>query len=76
MIMAGNKEAVLMQLQLVNIHGTLYYDLVYAHTDDEQPRSARIGKEDIYADPQPGDRVRVAYTMNVVTGIQRAEESA
>ena len=46
---------------------------VYAHTDDRQPRSARIGKEDIYADPQPNDAVRVAYMMNVVTGVQRRE---
>jgi hypothetical protein len=73
MIMSGAKDATLLQVQLLDIHGTYYYDLVYAHTDDRQPRSARIGKEDIYADPQPNDAVRVAYMMNVVTGVQRRE---
>lgn len=69
MIMAGSKDAVIINLQLLNIHGTYYYDLVYAHIDDQQPRTARIGKEDIYANPQPGDTVQVAYLMNVVTGV-------
>lgn len=71
MFLSGAKDAVLLQIQLVDIHGTYYYDLVFAHTDDQQPRQARIGKDDIYTDPQPGDKVRVAYVMNVVTGIQR-----
>lgn len=75
MIMSGSKDAVLMQVQLIDIHGTYYYDLVYAHTDDRQPRRARIGKDDIYADPQPGDAVRVAYLMNVVTAVQRSVDS-
>lgn len=71
MIMSGAKEAVLGGVQLINIHGTYYYDLVYTHTDDQQPRTARIGKDDIYANPQPGDGVRVSYLMNVVTAVQK-----
>lgn len=73
MIMAGTRDATLLQIQLLDIHGTYYYDLVYAHTSDQQTRSARIGKEDIYPNPQPGDAIRVAYVMNVVTGVQRRE---
>jgi hypothetical protein len=73
MILSGSKDAVLMQLRLLDIHGTFYYDIIYAHTDDRQSRTARIGKEDIYENPQPGDEVRVLYTMNVVTGIQRRD---
>jgi hypothetical protein len=72
MILAGSKEAVIQQLQLLDIHGTYFYDLVYAHSDDQQPRRARIGKEDIYENPQVGDAVKVFYTMNVVTSVQRA----
>lgn len=40
MIMAGTRDAVLRQVHLVNIHGTSFYDLEYAHNDDEQPRRA------------------------------------
>jgi hypothetical protein len=38
--------------------------------------TARIGKEDIYANPQPGDAVRVSYVMNVVTRVQRRDTPA
>lgn len=76
MIMSGAKDAVIQQIHMINIHGTYYYDIVYAHTDDNKPRSARIGKDDIYADPQPGDAVRVTYVMNVVTGMQRKTAGA
>jgi hypothetical protein len=72
MIMSGTKESVLVQIQLVDIHGTRYYDIVYRHKDDQQSRSARIGADDIYENPQPGDTVHVVYVMNVVTGMQRA----
>jgi hypothetical protein len=68
--MSGKKAAVLEQLQLLDIHGTYYYDLVYRHLDDNAPRRARIGREDIYNNPQPGDQVQVHYLMNVVTSVE------
>jgi hypothetical protein len=70
MIMSGKKAAVLEQLQLLDIHGTYYYDLVYRHLDETTARRARIGREDIYANPQPGDQVQVHYLMNVVTSVE------
>lgn len=70
MILSGSKDAVLQQVQLIDIHGTRFYDIVYAHTDSPQDlRRARIGAEDAYSGPQPGDPIRVSYLMNVVTGI-------
>lgn len=71
MIMSGAKEAQLLEVRFLDVHGTIYCDLVYAHAGDQQPRQARIGKEDVYADPQPGDLVKVRYVMNVVTGVER-----
>jgi hypothetical protein len=86
MIMSGAKDAVLQQVQFVDIHGTHYCDIVYTHGSDPQDspdspdkqhneplHKARIGKEDIYANPQPGDAVRVNYLMNVVTSVQRQD---
>lgn len=71
MIMSGSKEATLLQIQLLDIHGTFYYDLLYTHTDESQPRRARVGKEDVYTDPRPGDIVQISYLMNVVTAVRR-----
>ncbi|MFQ3631645.1 hypothetical protein [Roseiflexus sp.] len=72
MIMSGRKDAVLHNIQLIDIHGTRFYDIVFAHTDTpEQARRARIGVDDAYPDPQPGDAISVSYLMNVVTAIAR-----
>lgn len=71
MIMSGSKDAVLQAVQAVDIHGTLLYDLVYVHVGEDEQRRARVGAESIYADPRPGDAVRVSYLMNVATGVER-----
>jgi hypothetical protein len=70
--MSGKKDAVLHHIQLIDIHGTCFYDIVFAHTDaPDQMRRARIGVDDAYSDPRPGDDISVTYLMNVVTGIAR-----
>lgn len=72
MILAGSADATLLQVQLVDIHGSRFYDLVYAHADEpQQARRFRVGLEQIYADPQAGDAVSVSYLMNVPTEISR-----
>jgi hypothetical protein len=72
MIMSGKKDAVLHQVNLIDIHGTRFYDIIFSHTDTpDQLRRARIGVEDAYPDPRPGDAISVTYLMNVVTGIAR-----
>jgi len=69
--MSGSKEAVIEAVQGVDIHGTLFYDLLYRHEGEAQPRRARVGAESIYPGPQPGDAVRVSYLMNVATTVER-----
>jgi len=72
MIMSGTKDATLRTVRLIDIHGTRFYDLEYAHDDAPgQVRAARIGVESAYADPHPGDQVSVRYLMNVVTALER-----
>lgn len=72
MIMSGKKDATLRESRLVDIHGTRFYDIAYTHDDAPgQVRTARIGVDDAYPDPRPGDSIVVAYLMNVVTGIAR-----
>ena len=72
MILAGSKDAILHHVQLVSIHGTEFFDLVFAHDDaPDQAYRTRIGTESIYAQPQPGDLVAVTYMMNIPTAITR-----
>jgi len=71
MIVSGTADAILNVVQPINIHGTILYDLVYTHVGESQPRQARIGAESIYAEPRPGDAVRVTYLMNVATTVER-----
>ncbi|MEI7771303.1 MAG: hypothetical protein WCI67_15035 [Chloroflexales bacterium] len=72
MIMSGSREATIQAIQAVDIHGTVFYDLLYAHAGEAgQPRRARVGQESIYAGARAGDAVRVSYLMNVVTQLER-----
>jgi hypothetical protein len=72
MILSGSRTATLLEVRLVDIHGTRFYDIAFAHEDTpEQRRTARIGAEDAYPNPQPGDGITVSYVMSVVTGIAR-----
>jgi hypothetical protein len=73
-MVSGWKDAVIEQVQLVDIHGTRLYDLVYRH--DDAPGAllrARLGPEALYAAPRVGDRVRVSYVMGVATGMAQRE---
>lgn len=72
MFISGAKSAILRQVQLVDIHGTRFYDITFSHSDTpDQIRRARIGVEDAYHEPAPGDTISVQYVMNVVTAIVR-----
>jgi hypothetical protein len=70
--MSGKRDATLREVRLVDIHGTRFFDIVYTHdVEPELMRSARIGVEEAYPNPQPGDAINVSYLMNVATGIVR-----
>lgn len=71
MIVSGTREATLHEVQAVSIHGTILYDLVYSHVGETQPRRARLGAESVYAEPRPGDAIKVTYLMNVATAVTR-----
>lgn len=74
MIMSGTKDAVIEQVQLVDIHGTRLYDLVYRHDDmPEALLRARLGPEALYGVPTAGDRVRVSYLMGIATSMVRRD---
>lgn len=69
MILSGTREAVLLSVQRIDIHGTIFYDVTFHHAGETQPIRARIGAESVYPNPQPGDQVLVSYVVGVVTNI-------
>jgi hypothetical protein len=72
MIMSGSREASIQAIQAIDIHGTIFYDVTYAHRGEEgQLRRARVGQESIYAGAKAGDLARIIYLMNVVTSVER-----
>lgn len=71
-MLIGTHDATLYQVQQIDIHDTRFFDLVFVHMAAPQQRhTARVSAETIYADPHPGDRVRITYLMGVVTGVER-----
>lgn len=74
MIMSGSKNATVRDIRVADIHGTRFYDIAFTHDDaPDAVRSARIGIESVYEQPQVGDRVQVAYLMNVVVSVTRQQ---
>ncbi|MGQ9614013.1 hypothetical protein [Chloroflexus sp.] len=69
MILSGTREAILLSVQRVDIHGTIFYDVTFHHTGETQPIRARLGAESVYPNPQHGDQVLVSYVMGLVTNI-------
>ena len=69
----SRKEAILHELHALQIHGALFYDIVYTYTDQLDPKreSARIGGEMIYPNAQAGDRVFIEKIANLVMRVEK-----
>jgi len=58
----------------VDIHGALFYDLVFAlDASPDQARTSRIGRESVYDDPQPGDAVTLHLVLGQVTRLEKRD---
>lgn len=74
----GKQPGTIVQIQLVDIHGSRFYDLSF--TLDKSPEKvqvSRIGTESVYAEPQAGDRAVFHLLLGQLTQVQKMEaESA
>lgn len=67
-------EATIQDIRLVSIHGQRYYDIVYVQEGKEQAgRRSRAPYEEVYEQPQPGDRIRIHAILDTVTGVEKME---
>jgi hypothetical protein len=68
------KPAKILQVRPFELHGTPYFAVQYAFDiEPDAPREARLSHDMIYADPRPGDGVRVQSVLGVVDRIERQE---
>ena len=69
-------EATLQAVRPYELHGIVYYQLLYALDTDPTPREARLSHDMVYPDPQPGDRVDVHAILGVVDAVRRVQAPA
>lgn len=70
--MFGTQPGTLRAVQLVDIHGSRFWDLAYElESAPGQVRQGRVGTESVYDAPQPGDRVLLHLLMGVLTKVEK-----
>lgn len=68
----GKQAATLLGVQLVDIHGSKFYDLTFAlDTKPDAPKTSRIGTESVYAGPQVGDKVFVSLLLGQLVSVEK-----
>ena len=69
--MLGEREAEVLEVTPVEIHGVTYADVKFAYPDGVVA-SARLGRESIPVELAVGEHVWVQTAMNVIVGVRRA----
>lgn len=69
--MLGEREAEVLEVTPVEIHGVPYADVTVGYPDGVVA-SARLGRESIPVDLAVGDRVVVQAAMSVIVAVRRA----
>ncbi len=78
LMLQGAREGVLRGLRPYNLHGELYLEVQYAFADDPRGpvHGARLPHDALYPNPQPGDRVRLHFVMNMLVKVEAAGPAA
>jgi hypothetical protein len=77
-MLKGSREAVLRRVQPISVHGQISWDVYFADADDpEGPVSvARVGPEVVSHKLEPGDRIRLDYTLGAVVAVHKISNPA
>ena len=72
-MLKGSREAVLRRVQPISVHGQISWDVYFADVEDpEGPVSvARVGPEVVSHKLEPGDRIRLDYTLGAVVAVHK-----
>lgn len=68
--------ATLKSVNPISIHGQRYYDILFVIEEDEEQlqRKSRAPYEEVYENPQPGDKVKINSLLGAITSIEKVEE--
>ncbi len=68
-------EAILVAVEPYDIHGTPYFRIAYA-TSDDRVTQGRVAAESIYRGAQPGDRVEIRMLLGVIDDVKKVADAA
>jgi hypothetical protein len=66
-------QATIQAVQPYELHGILYYRLLYVVDGEQQLREARLSHDMAYPDPDAGHRVDVHAILGIVDRVTRLE---
>lgn len=77
-MLKGSREAILRRVQPISVHGQISWDVYFSDTDDPEGQMtvARVGPETVNQLLEPGDRIRLDYTLGAVIGIHKVTSPA
>jgi hypothetical protein len=64
------RDAMVVEVNHLDVHGVAYVDLRIA-LEDREVAVARLGVESVPADLRAGDRVQVDLVMNMIVAVRR-----
>jgi predicted acyl esterase len=76
-MLKGSREVILRKVQPISIHGQISWDVHFSDPDDPDRVSvARVGPETVNHRLEPGDRIRLDYTLGAVVAVHRIGSGA
>ena len=71
-MLGGSREVFLRKVQAVSVLGQFSWDVYFCDPDDPDHVSvARVGPETVNHKLEPGDRLRLDYTLGAVVAVHR-----
>jgi len=74
-MLKGTRDAILLKVQPISIHGQISWDVYFADVDDPEgpTHAARVGPETVSHRLEPGDRIRLEYVLGSVIGVTKLQ---
>ena len=70
---SSSPTAEILEMRHFSIHGANFVELTLRLEEDGSIRRTRVSDNLVYADPKPGDRVRVEFLMGNVARVEKLE---
>ena len=76
-MLKGSREVILRKVQPISVHWQISWDVYFSDPDDpDQVSVARVGPETVNHTLEPGDRLRLDYTLGAVVAVHRIARGA